>query len=61
MNFLWFGKSLKDSIAAPLVIVSRQDFLFEPDFDKVPTLHCLNPGRGLNMFKFENDLRKRIL
>ncbi|KAI4899968.1 hypothetical protein NFI96_025089 [Prochilodus magdalenae] len=42
MNFLWFGKSLKDSIAAPLVIVSKQDFLFEPDFDKVPTLHCLN-------------------
>ncbi|KAI4886123.1 hypothetical protein NFI96_002539 [Prochilodus magdalenae] len=34
MNFLWFGKSLKDSIAAPLVIVSKQDFLFEPDFDK---------------------------
>ncbi|XP_035392202.1 gamma-glutamyltransferase 5a isoform X2 [Electrophorus electricus] len=35
MNHLWFGKSLKDSIAAPVVFVNSKNALrFEPDFDK---------------------------
>ncbi|KAF3696079.1 Glutathione hydrolase 5 proenzyme [Channa argus] len=35
MNHLWFGKSLKDAIAAPVVFVDAQNALkFEPKFDK---------------------------
>ncbi|KAL7883960.1 hypothetical protein AOLI_G00067300 [Acnodon oligacanthus] len=35
MNFLWFGKSLKDSIAAPVVtLIDKKELNFEPDFDK---------------------------
>ncbi|KAI7797772.1 gamma-glutamyltransferase 5a [Triplophysa rosa] len=35
MNFLWFGKNLKDSIAAPVVYVDSKNILsFEPSFDE---------------------------
>ncbi|KAL0185746.1 hypothetical protein M9458_017416, partial [Cirrhinus mrigala] len=35
MNFLWFGKTLKDSIDAPVVYVDSKNVLnFEPLFDK---------------------------
>ncbi|XP_072538691.1 glutathione hydrolase 5 proenzyme-like [Salminus brasiliensis] len=35
MNYLWFGKSLEGSIAAPVVYVDSKNALkFEPDFDK---------------------------
>ncbi|KAL6456218.1 hypothetical protein MHYP_G00347600 [Metynnis hypsauchen] len=35
MNYLWFGKSLNDSIAAPVVFVDGSNSLkFEPKFDK---------------------------
>lgn len=36
MNHLWFGKSLKEAIAAPVVFVDSQNALkFEPKFDMV--------------------------
>lgn len=36
MNHLWFGKSLKEAIAAPVVFVDSQSAVkFEPRFDKV--------------------------
>lgn len=36
MNHLWFGKSLKEAIAAPVVFVdSENNVKFEPEFDKV--------------------------
>lgn len=36
MNHLWFGKSLKEAIAAPVVFVDSQNAVkFEPKFDKV--------------------------
>lgn len=36
MNFLWFGKNLEDSIAAPVVYVDSKNILsFEPSFDEV--------------------------
>ncbi|XP_073675488.1 gamma-glutamyltransferase 5a [Garra rufa] len=42
MNFLWFGKSLKDSIDAPVVYVDSKNVLnFEPLFDKI-VLESLN-------------------
>ncbi|XP_023249936.1 glutathione hydrolase 5 proenzyme-like [Seriola lalandi dorsalis] len=35
MNHLWFGKSLKEAIASPVVFVDSQNALkFEPNFDK---------------------------
>ncbi|KAG7241407.1 hypothetical protein INR49_025607, partial [Caranx melampygus] len=35
MNHLWFGKSLKDAIAAPVVFVDSQNAVkFEPNFDE---------------------------
>ncbi|KAL6456219.1 hypothetical protein MHYP_G00347610 [Metynnis hypsauchen] len=35
MNFLWFGKSLKDSIATPVItLIDKKELNFEPDFDK---------------------------
>ncbi|XP_051964913.1 glutathione hydrolase 5 proenzyme-like [Xyrauchen texanus] len=35
LNFLWFGKTLDNSIAAPVVFVDSKNFLnFEPSFDK---------------------------
>ncbi|XP_078106362.1 gamma-glutamyltransferase 5a [Sander vitreus] len=35
MNHLWFGKSLKEAIAAPVVFVDSQNAVkFEPSFDK---------------------------
>uniref|UniRef100_A0A8C1UEA1 Gamma-glutamyltransferase 5a n=1 Tax=Cyprinus carpio TaxID=7962 RepID=A0A8C1UEA1_CYPCA len=42
MNFLWFGKSLQDSIDAPVVFVDSKNVLnFEPSFDKI-VLESLN-------------------
>jgi len=49
MNFLWFGKTLKDSIDAPVVFVDSKNILnFERVFDKVsrhslsvPVVNCL--------------------
>lgn len=36
MNHLWFGKSLKEAIAAPVVFVDSQGVVkFEPGFDEV--------------------------
>lgn len=36
MNHLWFGKSLKEAIAAPVVYVDAQNLVkFEDKFDKV--------------------------
>lgn len=36
LNHLWFGKSLKEAIAAPVVFVDSQNAAkFEPRFDKV--------------------------
>lgn len=36
MNHLWFGKSLKESIAAPVVFVDSENAVkFEPKFDTV--------------------------
>lgn len=36
MNFLWFGKTLQDSIDAPVVFVDSKNVLnFEPSFDKI--------------------------
>lgn len=36
MNHLWFGKSLKEAIAAPVVFVDSENTAkFEPGFDKV--------------------------
>lgn len=36
MNHLWFQKSLKESIGAPVMFVdSRAELTFEPTFDKV--------------------------
>ncbi|XP_052459876.1 gamma-glutamyltransferase 5a isoform X1 [Carassius gibelio] len=36
MNFLWFGKTLQDSIDAPVVFVDSKNILkFEPLFDKI--------------------------
>lgn len=36
MNHLWFGKSLKEAIAAPVVFVDSNNTVnFEPGFDKV--------------------------
>uniref|UniRef100_A0A672MWF7 Gamma-glutamyltransferase 5-like n=1 Tax=Sinocyclocheilus grahami TaxID=75366 RepID=A0A672MWF7_SINGR len=36
MNFLWFGKTLQDSISAPVVFVDSKNILnFEPLFDKI--------------------------
>ncbi|KAL7827192.1 hypothetical protein SRHO_G00329100 [Serrasalmus rhombeus] len=34
MNFLWFGKSLKDSINTPVVTLFNKKLNFECDFDK---------------------------
>ena len=40
MNHIWFGKSLEESIAAPIVFVDSGNALkFEPNFDKVPPWH----------------------
>uniref|UniRef100_A0A671PXQ9 Gamma-glutamyltransferase 5a n=1 Tax=Sinocyclocheilus anshuiensis TaxID=1608454 RepID=A0A671PXQ9_9TELE len=42
MNFLWFGKTLQDSIDAPVVFVDSKNVLnFEPLFDKI-VLESLN-------------------
>ncbi|KAK1786654.1 hypothetical protein P4O66_003092 [Electrophorus voltai] len=47
MNHLWFGKSLKDSIAAPVVFVNSKNALrFEPDFDKCES--AAGAGYGLD-------------
>ncbi|XP_077080222.1 gamma-glutamyltransferase 5a isoform X1 [Siphateles boraxobius] len=36
MNFLWFGKTVQDSIDAPVVFVDSKNVLnFEPSFDKI--------------------------
>lgn len=36
MNHLWFGKSLKDAIATPIVFVDDRTVVkFEPGFDTV--------------------------
>lgn len=49
MNHLWFGKSLKDSIAAPILFVDSQTRVtFEPTFDKVK--HSKNPTRWFFFF-----------
>jgi len=41
MNFLWFGKTLKDSIDAPVVFVNSKNVLnFERLFDKVSRYKC---------------------
>lgn len=40
MNHLWFGKSLKEAIASPVVFVDSENALkFEPNFDEVN--HCI--------------------
>uniref|UniRef100_A0A8C1VZ62 Gamma-glutamyltransferase 5a n=1 Tax=Cyprinus carpio TaxID=7962 RepID=A0A8C1VZ62_CYPCA len=44
MNFLWFNKTLQDSISAPVVFVDSKNVLnFEPLFDKVSRYTCLFP------------------
>ncbi|XP_055023198.2 gamma-glutamyltransferase 5a [Misgurnus anguillicaudatus] len=50
MNFLWFGKNLEDSIAAPVVYVDSKNVLnFEPSFDK-EVIEALN--KTGHKFKF---------
>uniref|UniRef100_A0A3Q3KRR9 Gamma-glutamyltransferase 5a n=1 Tax=Mastacembelus armatus TaxID=205130 RepID=A0A3Q3KRR9_9TELE len=45
MNHLWFGKSLKDAIAAPVVFVDSQNALkFEDNFDQSVTEGLINLG-----------------
>lgn len=40
MNHLWFGKSLKEAIATPVVFVNSENAVkFEPNFDEVN--HCI--------------------
>ncbi|XP_076010250.1 gamma-glutamyltransferase 5a [Genypterus blacodes] len=49
MNHLWFGKSLKEAIAAPVVYVnSKNELLFEPNFDKnlIEALKALGHKKG---------------
>lgn len=41
MNHLWFGKSLKDAIATPIVFVDDRTVVkFEPGFDAVVGRKC---------------------
>lgn len=43
MNHLWFGKSLKEAIAAPVVFVDPANGVkFEDDFDKVCYIMCVH-------------------
>lgn len=47
MNHLWFGKSLKDAIATPIVFVDDRTVVkFEPGFDTV-----FDRKRGLTVYK----------
>lgn len=54
MNHLWFGKTLKEAIAAPVVFVDSQNSLkFEPNFDKVKHLmHLFSKAKHHHVFCF---------
>uniref|UniRef100_A0A3Q1J5P1 Uncharacterized protein n=1 Tax=Anabas testudineus TaxID=64144 RepID=A0A3Q1J5P1_ANATE len=63
MNHLWFGKSLKEAIAAPVVFVDSQSALkFEPNFDKnvIEALKALGHkhGNGKNFYNVVNAVKK---
>lgn len=54
INHLWFGKTLKEAIAAPVVFVDSQNSLkFEPNFDKVKHLvHLISKAKQHHVFGF---------
>lgn len=57
MNHLWFGKSLEEAIAAPVVFVDSKNVLkFEPLFDKV--IHCTHLVCVVmfDLFHFNNNV-----
>ncbi|XP_071338344.1 gamma-glutamyltransferase 5a isoform X1 [Trachinotus anak] len=63
MNHLWFGKSLKEAIAAPVVFVDSQNALkFEPNFDKnvIEALKALghNQQTAKNFYNVVNAVEK---
>ncbi|KAM4576608.1 gamma-glutamyltransferase 5a [Odontesthes bonariensis] len=63
INHLWFGKSLKDSIAVPVVFVNSQNAVkFEPGFDKhvIEALKALGHNRepALKFFNVVNAVEK---
>lgn len=54
MNHLWFGKNLKDSIAAPILFVDSETAVyFEPNFDKVNLKKKTPQGN----FKEQSDIQ----
>ncbi|XP_072244498.1 gamma-glutamyltransferase 5a [Leuresthes tenuis] len=63
INNLWFGKSLKDSIAVPVVFVNSQNAVkFEPGFDEhvIEALKALGHNRelALKFFNVVNAVEK---
>ncbi|KAM9544598.1 gamma-glutamyltransferase 5a [Salvelinus alpinus] len=53
MNHLWFGKSLEEAIAAPVVFVDSKNALkFEPDFDKAVVEDLKNFGHTVEVQKY---------
>uniref|UniRef100_A0A8K9XI25 Glutathione hydrolase n=1 Tax=Oncorhynchus mykiss TaxID=8022 RepID=A0A8K9XI25_ONCMY len=53
MNHLWFGKSLEEAIAAPVVFVDSKNALkFEPDFDKAVVEDLKNFGHTVEDQKY---------
>lgn len=53
MNHLWFGKSLEEAIAAPVVFVDSKNALkFEPDFDKAVVEDLKNFGHTVEVPKY---------
>ncbi|XP_067459881.1 gamma-glutamyltransferase 5a [Thunnus thynnus] len=63
MNHLWFGKSLKEAIASPVVYVDSENTLkFEPKFDEnvIEALKALghNHGTAKNFYNVVNAVEK---
>lgn len=53
MNHLWFGKSLKEAIAAPVVFVDSENAVkFESSFDKVTQCMILNNNNTSSCYCF---------